>query len=116
MTDFWIGSDEWKRWWDPQPARVLRDVESDGPLELVLAELERTGEHVLIDWRFRTPVIPGSAVGVRIFRLPDEWDEHSPLTESQIRFASEPELYARPEEAPVVSQEKRERIRRGWVF
>lgn len=26
MTDFWIGSKEWGRWWDPEPATVLRTL------------------------------------------------------------------------------------------
>lgn len=115
MTDFWIGSSEYTRWWDPQPARVLRPVETDGPTELSLVELENTGEHVLLGRQMPVPVAPGRAVGVAVYRMPDGWDERSPLAESDLRFASEPELYASRDEAPVATQEKREAVRRGWA-
>jgi hypothetical protein len=36
MTDFWIGSDQYPRWWDGQPAHVVRDVETDGETGLAL--------------------------------------------------------------------------------
>jgi hypothetical protein len=29
VTDFRIASDEWQRWWDAQPAHVVRGVETD---------------------------------------------------------------------------------------
>jgi hypothetical protein len=95
---------------------VLRNIESDGTQELTLLELERTGEHVLIGRWIPVPVAPGRAVGVIVYRPPDGWDERSPLAESELRFEGEPALYARPEEAPVVTHEKRERVRRGWAF
>lgn len=116
MTDFWIGSSEWRRWWDPEPARIVRPVASDGPTELTLVELERTGEQVLLGRQIPVAVAPGRAVGVRVFEVPEGWDERSPVRESELRFASEPELYAAREEAPVVPREKREAVRRGWAF
>jgi hypothetical protein len=49
MTDFWIGSTEYRRWWDAEPARIAGPVAFDGALglELTLVELERTGERLL---------------------------------------------------------------------
>src|SRR3954469_24177891 len=50
MTDFWIGSDEYPRWWDGRPAHVIRPVPTDGAhgLELMLVEVESTGEQILL--------------------------------------------------------------------
>jgi hypothetical protein len=115
VTDFWIGSTEWGRWWDAEPARVLRRVPTDGTREISLVELERTGEHVLLGRGVPVPVAPGRAVGVIVYRMPDDWDERSPLREADLRFASEPELYASRDEAPVVPPERREAVRRGWA-
>jgi hypothetical protein len=118
MTDFWIGSTEHQRWWDGEPAHVVRRIETDGAtgLELDLVELERTGEQVLLGRHIPVTVQPGRPVGVRIYTPPEGWDGRGPVAESDLRFQSEPELYARPEELPVVSAERRERIRRGWAF
>jgi hypothetical protein len=115
MTDFWIGSREWGRWWDPEPAHILRDVDVDGQGGVSLVELERTGERVLIA-RDSVPVVPGRGVGAIVYRAPDGWDGRTPLHQADLQFASEPELYARAEDAPVVSREHREKIRRGWAF
>jgi hypothetical protein len=114
MTDFWIGSSEWKRWWDGEPARVLHGVRSDGDVALSLVELERTGEHVLLGRHSPADVSPGRAVGVRVYRMPEGWDERAPLREADLRLQSEAELYARREELPVVGADMRERRRRGW--
>jgi hypothetical protein len=115
VADFWIGSQEWGRWWDAEPATVVRRIPTDGERELTLAELDRTGEHVLLGRHVPAPLEPGRAVGVVVYHAPDGWDERSPVREADLRFASEPELYARQEEAPVVSAEYRERVRRGWA-
>jgi hypothetical protein len=118
MTDFWIGSTEYRRWWDGEPARVVGPVASDGALglDLTLVELERSGDRVLMGRSIPVPVRPGTAVGVRIFDPPDDWDGTAPIAQRSLVGFSEPELYARPEELPVVSEERRERIRRGWGF
>ena len=115
MTDFWIGSKEWGRWWDAEPATVVRTVATDGDRELTLAALDRTGEHVLLGRHVPVPLEGGRAVGVVVYHPPDGWDERSPLHEADLRFASEPELYADETEAPVVSAEYRDRVRRGWA-
>ena len=115
MADFWIGSTEWGRWWDAEPATVVRTVPTDGARELTLAALDRTGEHVLLGRHVPVPLEGGRAVGVVVYHPPDGWDGRSPLSEADLRFASEPELYARHEDAPVVSAEYRERVRRGWA-
>ena len=117
MTDFWIGSDEYPRWWDGQPAHVVRTVQSDGETglgTLMLVEVESTGEQILLGRHFPTAVGPGRPVAVREYTAPEGWDGSAPIAEAQLRFRSEPVLYARPEELPVVGAEQRERDRRGW--
>jgi|1186.fasta_scaffold33689_2 hypothetical protein len=116
MTDFWIGSDEYSRWYDGQPAHMVRMVDTDGEtgLELMLVEVESTGEEILLGRYFPTAVQPGRPVGVREYNTPEGWDGTAPIPEAQLKFRSEPVLYARPEELPVVSAEQRERERRGW--
>src|SRR4051812_26556365 len=118
MTDFWIGSDEHRRWWGGEPARGGRPIETGGAtgLGVNLVELERTGEQVLLGRHMPVAVQPGRPVGVRVYTPPEDWNGRDPVAESELRFQSEPELYARPEELPVVSAERRERIRRGWSF
>jgi hypothetical protein len=118
MAEFWIGSWEYRRWWDGEPAHAVRPVASDGALglSLSLVELERTGEEALLGRPIPIPVRAGTAVGVLVFRTPEGWNGRDPLPERELRFDSEPELYATPEECPVVTPERRERIRRGWGF
>ena len=118
MTDFWIGSDEYPRWWDGQPAHVVRTVETDGAtgLELMLVEVESTGEHILLGRHFPIAVEPGRPVGVREYTAPEGWDGSAPIAEADLKFRTEPVLYAEPQELPVVSTEQRERVRRGWSF
>ncbi len=114
MTDYWIGSTEWQRWWDGEPARRLRRVLTDGDQSIALVELERTGEHVLVGRHSDAEPVPGRPVEVRVFSTPEGWDEAAPLREGDLRLQSEAGLYARQEELPVVTQEARERRRRGW--
>jgi hypothetical protein len=118
MTDFWIGSKEYPEWWDGEPAHVVRAIETDGAtgLELDLVELERTGERKLLGRHVPVAVAPGRPVGVVVYTPPEGWNGHDPVAEADLRFETEPELYARPEELPVVSAERRERRRRGWAF
>jgi hypothetical protein len=118
MTEFWIGSTEYRRWWDGEPAHVVGPVASDGALGLepTLVELERTGERVLRGRSMPVAVRPGTAVGVRIFDPPDGWNGTEPIRQRALVGCSEPELYARPEDLPVVTEERRERIRRAWDF
>jgi hypothetical protein len=73
------------------------------------------GDRLLDRRHTPAPVASGRAVGVVVYRTPDGWDGASPLREADLRFASEPELHARPEEAPVVDPDHRERVRRGWA-
>ena len=115
MADFWIGSKEWGRWWDPEPATVVRTIATDGARELTLAALDRTDERVLLGRSVPVPLAAGRPVGVVVYHLPDGWDGRAPLRETDLRFESEPELYARQEEVPVVSREYREHVRRGWA-
>jgi hypothetical protein len=118
VTDFWIGSDEYPRWWDGPPAHVVRRVPSDGAhgLELMLVEVESSGEQILLGHHLTVPLAPGRPVAVREFTPPDGWDGREPLREADLRFRSEAGLYARPEELPVVTAEERERVRRGWAW
>jgi hypothetical protein len=118
VTDFWIGSDEYPRWWDGQPARVIGTVPTDGAhgLELMLVEVESTGEQILLGRHIPIAVRPGRPVGVIEYTAPEGWDGSAPIAEAQLRFRTEPVLYARPEELPVVTAEQRERERRGWAF
>lgn len=114
MTDFWLGSTEWQRWWDGAAARRLASVPSDGSQSLALIELEDSGEHVLLGRHAPAEPEPGRPVEVRVYRTPEGWDERGPLREGDLRLQSEAVLYARREELPVVSAEVRERRRRGW--
>src|SRR4051794_20480510 len=116
MTDFWIGSDEYPRWWAGQPARVIRRVETDGEtgLDLMLVEIESPREQTLLGRHIPMAVKPGRPVGILEFNVPEGWDGSTPIAEGELRFRSEPVLYAQPQELPVVSIEHRERIRRGW--
>jgi len=118
VTDFRIASDEWERWRDAQPAHVVRGVETDGAtgLDVMLVELERTGEHVLLGRHFPMPARPGRPVEVREFSPPEGWDGRAPIAEAQLRFRSGAGLYATPEECPVVSARQREKRRRGWQW
>jgi hypothetical protein len=118
MTDFWIGSDEWKRWWDGEPAVLVREVPSDGALGIALrlVRLERTGEEVLIGRHFALPLRPGAPLEYTVFDTPEDWDGTAPLPERELKFHSSALLCARPEELPVVTPEQRDRIRRGWAF
>jgi hypothetical protein len=96
----------------------VRDVQTDGALGMSvrLVELERTGEQVLVGRQFPLPLRPGTALGVRVFDVPEDWDGVDPLRERELSFDSEPELYSTHRECPVVSAETRERRRRGWAF
>jgi hypothetical protein len=118
VTDCWIGSEEWKTWWDGEPAVVVRDVPSDGALGIALrlVRLERTGEEVLVGRFFPLPLTPGRPLGARIYNIPDGWDGRTPLRERELESHSEAGLYARPEELPVVPADVRERRRRGWTW
>lgn len=116
MPDFWIGSTEWGRWWDAEPANVVTRVHSDGPRELRLVELERTGERFLVGTPIDVPVQPGRAVGVTVFRPPHGWDIGAHIDQDDLEFHSQPELYGRLSDAPVTSQQRRERTRRGHDF
>ena len=101
MPDVWLAGDGFFTYDEPRPARLVREVEGDGPRALAVYELEDTGEQVLTgNGRIGDVAKDALSVNVLVFHWPDDWDGTSPLEERSLRLRRRAGLWRRPEDAP----------------
>jgi hypothetical protein len=115
---WWAGSDEWGPWTEAPAVRVLDELPSDQFERLALVETEGAfPEQFLfgISNAARSPS-PGSPIGALVFAPPEHWDGREPLNLRNLIYQGEATVCATADEAPRLSDEARERRRKGWAF
>jgi hypothetical protein len=115
---WWAGSDEWEPWTTAPPIRVIGRLPSDDFEQLLL--VETANEHPErflfgIGQKDARPT-PGSPIAAVVFEVPSHPDPREPLNLRDLRYRGEVVVSARAEEAPRLSDEDRERRRKGWAF
>jgi hypothetical protein len=115
---WWAGSDEWGPWTSAPAVRALAELPSNQFERLLLIEtVTNPPERFLFGIAGPAPgPAPGSPVGAIVFSEPQGWDGEQPLNLADLRYRGEAVVAATPEEAPRLSEEDRERRRKGWAF
>jgi hypothetical protein len=112
---WWAGSDEWEPWTTPQPVRVVGRLPSDDFAQLLL--VETPNERFLFGiGQNETRPTPGSPIAAVVFQAPSQPDPREPLNLRDLNYRGDVVVCAGQEEAPRLSDEDRERRRKGWAF
>jgi len=115
---WWAGSDEWEPWTTAPPIRVIGRLPSDDFEHLLVVETanEYPRRFLFGIGQSDARPEPGSPIAAVVFQAPDQPDPRTPLNLRDLKYQGEVVVSARQEEAPRLSDEERERRRKGWAF
>lgn len=115
---WWAGSDEWGPWTEAPAVRVIGELPTDQFQRLL--EVETVGD---FPERFLFGIAntagrpaPGSPIGAIVFATPEDWDGRQPLNLGNLAYRGEATVAASRDEVPRLSDEAREKRRKGWAF
>jgi hypothetical protein len=115
---WWAGSDEWGPWTRAPAVKVLGELPTDQFERLLLVEtVDDFPRRFLFGIAY--PALrptPGTPIGAIVFAPPEHWDGRELLNMSNLIYRGEATVCASQDEAPRLSDEEREKRRKGWAF
>lgn len=117
---WWAGSDEWEPWTSAPPVRVIGRLPSDDFQQLLIVETaDENAERFLFGTGIgeeALPPSPGISIAAVVFKAPSESDAVGPVNLRELKYCGEVLVCARQHDAPRLSDEDRDRRRKGWAF